>query len=127
MLTAPFTDPMPFGMSVVSAHTGSCVGVITSASLITLPAGSSIPPGGCTIVVTVTSSTLGTAANVTSALEAGGVTAPAASAPLLVVAANLPVEDISTLSPAGLALLLVALAAMGGLCRAAAARLSCRA
>jgi uncharacterized repeat protein (TIGR01451 family) len=116
-LTASFTDPMPFGMSVVSPHTGTCVGVSATSTLITLPAGSSIPPGGCTIVVTVTSSTLGTAANVTSALEAGGTTAPAASAPLVVVAANLPpVEDISTLSPAGLALLLVALGAMGGLC-----------
>ena len=114
-LTAPFSDPMPVGMSVVSANTGTCAGVAVASTLITLPAGSSIPPGGCTIIVTVTASTPGTAVNVTSALVAGGVTAPAASAPLAVVGASLPVEHIPTLSPFGLALLLLALAAIGGL------------
>ena len=114
-LTAPFSDPMPVGMSVVSANTGTCAGVAVASTLITLAAGSSIPPGGCTIIVTVTSSTPGTAVNVTSALAAGGATAPAASAPLVVVGASLPVERIPTLSPLGLSLLLLALAAIGGL------------
>ena len=115
-LTAPFSDPMPAGMSVVSANTGTCVGVGTTATLITLPAGSSIPPGGCTIIVTVTSSMPGTAVNVTSALVAGGgVGAPAASAPLAVVGSNLPAEPIPGLSSVARVLLLLALAAMGGL------------
>ena len=117
-LTAPFSDPMPAGMSVISAHTGTCVGVVTTATLITLPAGSSIPPGGCTIIVTVTSSTAGTAVNVTSELVAGGgVGAPAASAPLAVggPGPNLPMEPIPGPSSLARILLLLALAAMGGL------------
>jgi uncharacterized repeat protein (TIGR01451 family) len=114
ILTAPFSDPMPLGMSVVSANAGTCVGVGTTATLITLPVGSSIPPGGCTIVVTVTSSTPGTSVNVTSALVAGGVGAPAASAPL-VVGSNLPAEPIPGLSSFGRAVLLLAMAVMGGL------------
>jgi uncharacterized repeat protein (TIGR01451 family) len=114
-LTAPFSDPMPVGMSIVSANTGTCVGVGTTTTLITLPAGSSIPPGGCTIIVAVTSSTPGNAVNVTSALVAGSVTAPAASAPLAVAAANPSVESVPTLSPLGLVLPLLALAVLGGL------------
>jgi hypothetical protein len=101
-------------MSVVSANTGTCAGVGTTATLITLPAGSSIPPGGCTIIVTVTSSSPGAVVNVTSALVAGGVSAPAVRAPLVVAGSNLPAERIPVLSPVGLALLLLALAAMGG-------------
>ncbi|HTQ01941.1 MAG TPA: hypothetical protein VMN56_21660 [Casimicrobiaceae bacterium] len=81
-LTAPFTDPMPAGMTTTTANTGTCAGVTVTPTLITMPTGASIPPGGCTIVVGVTSSTLGTITNVTSALVTDKYTAPAASAPL---------------------------------------------
>jgi len=84
VLTAAFTDTMPNGVTTTSSNTGTCVGVSVSATQITLPAGASIPVGGCTIVVTITSTTPGTVTNVTSPLVTGGGTAPPASAPLTV-------------------------------------------
>jgi len=104
-LTTPFTDPMPSGMTVVSLNTGPCQGVTTSPTLIAMPSNAVIPVGGCTIVVIVTSSTPGTVTNVTSGLESGGITAPAASAPFSVATA--PV-DVTVDAP--LALLLTAIA-----------------
>ncbi len=102
-------------MTVVSANTGTCVGVGTTATLITLPAGSSIPPGGCTIIVTVTSSTPGTVVNVTSALVAGGVRRTRGERPPAVVGIEPASRTNTVLSPFRLTLLLLALAAMGGL------------
>jgi uncharacterized repeat protein (TIGR01451 family) len=56
-----------------------------------MAAGTGIPPGGCTIAVLVTSSTLGTAVNTTgSLLTNAGLTGPA-SAPLTVT----PVADLA--------------------------------
>ena len=92
-------------MTVVSLNTGSCQGVTTSPTLIAMPSNAVIPVGGCTIVVIVTSSTPGTVTNVTSGLESGGITAPAASAPFSVATA--PV-DVTVDAP--LALLLTAIA-----------------
>ncbi|MFO1311766.1 MAG: hypothetical protein U1F41_06815 [Burkholderiales bacterium] len=116
VLTAPFTDPMPPGMTVTSSNTGTCAGVTTTSTLITMATGTSVPPGGCTIVVTVTSSTPGTVTNVTSPLVAGSVTAPAASAPLAVTVA--PVQ-VPANSPVALLLAMLAIASMGAarLCR----------
>jgi uncharacterized repeat protein (TIGR01451 family) len=111
VLTAPFTDPMPAGMTVASSNTGTCAGVTTAPALITMAAGTAVPPGGCTIVVSVTSSTPGGVTNVTSALVAGSVTAPAASAPFRVDAAPLEVPVDSPLALLLTALLVAATAA----------------
>ena len=85
-LTAPFTDPMPAGVTTTSANTGTCTGVNVTSTLITLPSGAAIPPGGCTIVVTITSNTPGTVTNTTGTVVTAAGTAPAASAPLTVTA-----------------------------------------
>jgi uncharacterized repeat protein (TIGR01451 family) len=82
VLGAPFTDPMPGGMTTTTGNTGTCAGVTVTPTLITMPTGASIPSGGCTIVVGVTSSSPGTLTNVTSALVTTKYTAPSASAPL---------------------------------------------
>ena len=87
-LTQPFTDPMPSGVTTTSANTGTCTGVTVVPATITMAAGSAIPPGGCTIVVTITSSTLGTVTNTTGALLTQGGITPPASAPLTVTAAG---------------------------------------
>ena len=83
-LTAPFTDTMPAGVTTTSGNTGTCTGVTVTPSTITMAAGSTIPPGGCTIVVTITSSTPGTVTNTTGPLTTSGGTAPPASAPITV-------------------------------------------
>ena len=84
VLTAPFTDPMPAGVTITSGNTGTCTGVGLNSTSVSLASGSTIPMGGCTIVVTVTSSTPGTVTNTTSALQTSLGAAPAATAPLTV-------------------------------------------
>jgi len=58
-LTAPFTTAMPTAVQVVSASstTTTCTtqGMTTTATLVTLPMGTGIPAGGCSISLTVTS------------------------------------------------------------------------
>lgn len=88
-LTAPFTDGMPPGVAITGANTGTCANVSATPALITMPAGTTIPTGGCTIVVAVASSTPGVAVNTTSVLATSGGTAPAASASLTVAAITL--------------------------------------
>jgi uncharacterized repeat protein (TIGR01451 family) len=83
-LTVAFTDAMPNGVTTTSGNAGTCTNVSVTATLITMPAGSVLPAGGCTIVVTITSTTPGTVVNTTSPLVTGDGTAPAASAPLTV-------------------------------------------
>jgi uncharacterized repeat protein (TIGR01451 family) len=87
-LASNFTDPMPSGVTTTSANTGTCTGVVVAPTLISMAAGTSIPGGGCTIVVTITSSTQGTAVNTTGPLVTNGGTAPPASAPLIVVSSG---------------------------------------
>ncbi len=82
-LTAPFVDVMPPGVTIVStAAGGSCVGTTIDAAEITLPAGASIPVGGCTIVVSITSSTPGSVVNTTGLLETSATVYPIQSFPL---------------------------------------------
>ncbi len=97
-LTAPFTDPMPAGVTTSSGNTGTCVGVVIAPALVTMATGSLIPPGGCTIVVTITSITPGTVTNTTSTLVTAGGTTPPAAAPLTVDAA--PLALTKTIAPA---------------------------
>jgi uncharacterized repeat protein (TIGR01451 family) len=87
-LTADFTDPMPAGVTTTSGNTGTCTGVAVTPALITMASGSTIPAGGCTIVVTITSTTPGTVTNTTGTVQTGGGTTPAASAPLTVTAVS---------------------------------------
>jgi uncharacterized repeat protein (TIGR01451 family) len=111
-LTAPFTDSMPVGITVTGANSGSCPGVTVTPSLITMAAGSSIAPGGCTIVVGVTSITPGTLTNTTGPLSTAAGTTPPASASLTVLAV-VPAQEIPANSPAMLALLLLLLGGLG--------------
>jgi len=60
-----------------------------------MASGATIPPGGCTIVVSVTSSTPGTVINTTGALQTGGGSAPPASAPITVTGVGTPLSDLS--------------------------------
>ncbi len=83
-LTSAFIDTMPAGVTTTSANTGTCTGVTVTPTTVTMASGTSIAPGGCTIVATITSSTIGTVTNVTGPLQTGGGTAPAASAPITV-------------------------------------------
>ncbi len=82
-LTSPFTDTMPAGVTT-GGNTGTCTGVTVTPTTITMASGSTIPPGGCNIVTTITASTTGTLVNTTSALSTSGGSAAAASAPLTV-------------------------------------------
>ena len=54
-LSDPFTDAMPTSVVVDTAagNTGTCTNVALTKTQITLPQGATLPPGGCTIVVTV--------------------------------------------------------------------------
>ncbi|MCC6194444.1 MAG: DUF11 domain-containing protein, partial [Burkholderiales bacterium] len=112
-LTAPFTDTMPAGVTTTSGNTGTCTGVTVTSTAITMAAGSAIPPGGCTIIVTITSSTAGTVTNTTGPLTTGGGTAPPASAPLSVTSPGAPTltKTIapSTIAPGGAATLTLTL------------------
>ena len=110
VLTAPFTDPMPAGLTITSPHTGTCPGVTVTPTVITMATGSSIPPGGCTIIVGVVASAAGSFINVTGVLATSGGSAPPATAPVLVKVPTPPsAAPIPVNSPLGLALLLLAL------------------
>jgi uncharacterized repeat protein (TIGR01451 family) len=69
-LTSPLSDTMPAGVTTTTANTGTCGGVTVTATTINMASGSAIPSGGCTIVVGITSSTVGMVTNTTSALQA---------------------------------------------------------
>ncbi|MEP7328719.1 MAG: DUF11 domain-containing protein, partial [Betaproteobacteria bacterium] len=113
-LTAPFTDPMPAGLTITSPNTGTCSGVTVTSTLITMAAGSSIPPGGCTIVVGVLASATGSFVNVTSALATSGGNAPPATAPVTVVVPGTgSIEPIPVNAPLGLALMMLLIAGLG--------------
>lgn len=69
-LTANLTDTLPTGMTINTAgHTGTCTGVTAAggAGSFTVASGTSIPAGGCTVIVEVTSSTAGAAVNTIAA------------------------------------------------------------
>ncbi len=114
-LTAPFTDPMPPGLTITSPNTGTCTGVTVTPTVITMATGSSIPPGGCTIVVGVEVSAVGSFVNVTSPLATSGGSAPPATAPIAAKASPYVVEPIPVNGPFALALLLLMLGVAGGM------------
>jgi len=94
-LTAAFTDAMPAGVTTTSGNSGTCSGVTVGSTLVTMAAGATIPPGGCTIVVTITSTTPGTVTNVTGSLQTDAGTTPPASAPLTVTSPVAPTADLA--------------------------------
>jgi uncharacterized repeat protein (TIGR01451 family) len=112
-LTAPFTDPMPAGVTITGGNTGTCTGVTVTPTLIAMATGSTVPPGGCTIIVTVTSSTLGGVTNITSSLQTTGGIALPATAPVNIVPPVGPQVAIPASTPLTLALMALLLALMG--------------
>jgi uncharacterized repeat protein (TIGR01451 family) len=113
MLQTSLVDTLPAGLSVDASPSpsGTCdlSAVTTTPGSITYAAGAAIPPGGCTVVATLTVSGAGTLTNVIAAgslTTEGGSNATAATA---AVSAGFP--DIPSLSPMGLALLGLLLAA----------------
>jgi hypothetical protein len=60
LVTLPFVDVMPAGVTVTSrSNAGTCSGVVISATQIQMPALASVPPSGCTISVAITASAPG--------------------------------------------------------------------
>ncbi len=100
-LAAAFVDAMPAGVTTTSGNTGNCTDVTVGPASVTKAAGSQVPAGGCTIVVTITSSTPGTVVNTTGPLETSLGTAPPASAPLTVTGGSVPQADLSVVKTAG--------------------------
>lgn len=101
-LALMFTDAMPAGLRTSGPGSGTCQGVSVTSTQVVLPAGASIPAGGCTIVVSVTSSTPGTVVNTTSALVTQAGTAAAASASLTVTGAVSSVSLAKRFAPASI-------------------------
>jgi hypothetical protein len=69
-LTSAFTDTLPTGMTINTAgNAGTCTGVTATAGAgsFTMASGTAIPVGGCTVVVNVTSSVVGSAVNTIAA------------------------------------------------------------
>jgi len=62
-------------VTITGANTGTCPGVTNTATILTMASGAQVVPGGCTIVVAITSSTPGSVTNTTSALVTEGGTA----------------------------------------------------
>ena len=92
-LSAALTDTLPTSpgpMTIATAgNAGTCPGVSASAGSgsVTMASGSAIPPGGCTIVVTVTAGVTGTYVNTIAAGQlstSAGTNPTAASASLTV-------------------------------------------
>ena len=106
-LTADLVDNLPAGVTVnlATAASGSCTHaqVSMTATAVTYASGASIPAGGCTIIVAVTSSAIGSHLNTIPAgnLQTNaGNSASAATAPLTVNIVSVP-----TLSQWGMLLL----------------------
>lgn len=93
-LSSAFTDTFPAGMTINTAgNSGTCPSVTATAGAtsFTMASGASIPTGGCTVIVNVTKSTVGTVTN-TIAINAlqtsAGNNASEATASLTVYAAS---------------------------------------
>ena len=52
-LLEPFVDNLPVGWTTVGGNAGTCTQATVSTTQITVPAGATLPAGGCTIVVLV--------------------------------------------------------------------------
>ncbi len=103
-LTSSLDDNLPAGVTVAAIPNvrGTCPGTITAAaSLVRYASGSAIPFGVCTIIVDVTSSTVGSYTNLIAAgalvTDAGSPTQPATAG--LVVKALTPPTVLKSFSP----------------------------
>ncbi len=83
-LTVPFIDIMPAGVTISGlANTTTCPAVsLVRTTQLTMGARAAIPPGGCVIVATVTSSTPGTVLNTTGTFETDATVYPTQAYPL---------------------------------------------
>jgi hypothetical protein len=113
---AGFTDWFPAGVTQTAILPATTCGAQVTPTRIRMPPGSSIPPGGCTIAVTITSSTPGTVTNLTSMLQTNAGNAPPVSAPLTVTgsgaallppSARAPITAKAALLPPTLAMTIV--------------------
>ena len=82
-LASDFTDTFPTGMTINTVGAGTCPGLTATAGAgsFTIASGTSIPAGGCTVIINVTSSTAGAAVNTIGAgalqtIEVGNNAAP---------------------------------------------------
>jgi len=92
-LNAPFTDTFPPGVTSSSTtNAGTCPGVTFTQANFSMAAGGAIPPGGCTIVATITPASPGSLANTTSGLRTSGGNAPPSSLGLSVTGTGMQVQ-----------------------------------
>ncbi len=87
-LTAPFVDEMPVYVIVATTQAGTCAGVTTTGVDIKMAAGTVVPAGGCTIVVSVYALREGLYTNTTSVLATSAGNASPATAVLAVTLAS---------------------------------------
>jgi len=101
-LSADFVDALPGNLAISGTPTTTCSGALVfDAGSLTLPNGSTIPVGGCSITATVTSAVAG---SYTNTIAANALLSDAGSPPLaatagLVVEALTPPTVIKSLSP----------------------------
>jgi uncharacterized repeat protein (TIGR01451 family) len=105
-LGAPFTDTLPSNVVVASPPNvgGSCTGTVTAtagAGAVTWATGSTIPAGGCTITVAVTSAVPGSYTNtiLTAALTTDGGSPPQPATAGLVVQPATPPTVAKSFNP----------------------------
>jgi len=103
-LTSALTDTLPTGMTIgTTGNSGTCAGVTATAGAgsFSMASGASIPAGGCTVVVNVTSSTAGVATETINAgdLQTGAGSNTATSASLNIYA---PPSVAKVFSPASI-------------------------
>ena len=93
-LQQTFVDELPVGVSVGSLQSGSttcpAVSVDATATLISMPEGTLIPVGGCSIVATIVSGTAGSVTNTTDPLLTSGSAYPTQIYPVML---RMPASD----------------------------------
>ena len=95
-LLAPFVDNMPVGILISpTTNSGTCTSVTVVSDTITKAAGSTIPNGGCSIIVPVTASISGVLVNTTSQLVTSLGTSAQSTANLGVLAPPAPPADVA--------------------------------
>jgi len=114
-LTAELVDTLPAGLTVETTlpASGTCdlAGVVLAAGSVTYQTGRTIPPGNCTIVVSVRVAGPG---NYVNTIPAGALATTLGNNPAAASAAvNVDVPSIPTLSELGLVLLALLLVAAG--------------
>lgn len=120
-LSSNLTDNLPANVTVAGATGGTCAGVSTTATSVTVASGSTIPAGGCTVTVPVTSSVGGSYTNVLAAgalVTDGGSNPQPTQANLVVQALTPPTVgksfNLNTINPGGTSVLSISLGNSNG-------------